>query len=79
MGSASHDDVAQRDAQPQLPAPELRNLQAIAEMMVDVPIFRRNKLVEAVRPRVRRAPTRRPGPPSDAQPRALAYRRNDGV
>jgi len=48
MGAASHDDMAQRDAQPQLPAPEMRNLQAIAELIVDVPIFRRAKLVEAV-------------------------------
>ena len=48
MGSASHEDMTQRDAQPQLPAPEMRNLQAIAELLVEVPIFRRAKLVEAV-------------------------------
>ena len=48
MGSASHDDMSQRDAQPQLPAAEMRNLQAIAELLVEVPIFRRAKLIEAV-------------------------------
>lgn len=48
MGSASQEDMGQRDAQPQLPAPEMRNLQAIAELIADVPIFRRAKLVEAV-------------------------------
>ena len=48
MGSASQDDMSQRDAQPQLPAAEMRNLQAIAELLVEVPIFRRAKLIEAV-------------------------------
>tara|TARA_B110001452_G_scaffold242029_1_gene224555 strand:+ start:2392 stop:3651 length:1260 start_codon:yes stop_codon:yes gene_type:complete len=48
-GGGAHDDaLARGDAVPALPAPEMRNLQAIAEMIVDVPIFRRAKLVEAV-------------------------------